>query len=145
MTINEKQDELIEEFEYLTDWVDKYEQIIQIGKELPLINDKFKQDKFLIKGCQSKVWLYPEFKDGRIYFTADSDAIISKGLVSLIVRVLSGFPPEDIRDADLYFIDRIGLKEHLSPTRSNGLVSMVKQIKLYAIAYSSAMAGKSFE
>lgn len=139
MTINEKQDELIEEFEFLTDWVDKYENIIQIGKELPLIDEQYKQDKYLIKGCQSKVWLYPELRDGRIYFTADSDAIISKGLVSLIVRVLSGFTPAEIRDSDLYFIDRIGLKEHLSPTRSNGLLSMVKQIKLYAIAYDSAL------
>lgn len=140
MTINDKQEELIEEFEYLTDWVDKYENIIQIGKELPLISEKYKEDKYLIKGCQSKVWLYPELKDGQLYFTADSDAIISKGLVSLIIRVLSGFSPAEIRNADLYFIDRIGLKEHLSPTRSNGLLSMVKQIKLYAIAYDSAMA-----
>lgn len=142
MTINEKQDELIEEFEFLTDWVDKYEQIIQLGKELPLIDEQHKQDKYLIKGCQSKVWLYPEFKDGRILFSADSDAIISKGLVSLIVNVLSGFSPEEIRNADLYFIDRIGLKEHLSPTRSNGLLAMVKQIKLYAIAYDAALVKK---
>ncbi len=142
MTINEKQDELIEEFEFLTDWVDKYEQIIQLGKELPLIDEQHKQDKYLIKGCQSKVWLYPEFKDGRILFSADSDAIISKGLVSLIVNVLSGFSPEEIRNADLYFIDRIGLKEHLSPARSNGLLAMVKQIKLYAIAYDAALVKK---
>ncbi len=142
MTINEKQDELIEEFEYLTDWVDKYENIIQIGKELPLIDEQYKQDKYLIKGCQSKVWLYPELRDGRVYFTADSDAIISKGLVSLIVKVLSGFSPTEIRNADLYFIDRIGLKEHLSPTRSNGLLSMVKQIKLYAIAYDSSLLNR---
>ena len=137
MTINDKQDELIEEFEFLTDWVDKYEYIIQEAKDLPVIDPEYKQDKYLIKGCQSRVWLYPEYKDGRIYFTADSDAIISKGLVSLIVRVLSGFTPEEIRNADLYFIDKIGLKEHLSPTRSNGLVAMVKQIKLYAIALDS--------
>ena len=137
MTINDKQDELIEEFEFLTDWVDKYEYIIQEAKELPVIDPEYKQDKYLIKGCQSRVWLYPEYKDGRVHFTADSDAIISKGLVSLIVRVLSGFTPEEIRNADLYFIDKIGLKEHLSPTRSNGLVAMVKQIKLYAIALDS--------
>ena len=143
MTINEKQDELIDEFEFLTDWVDKYENIIQLGKDLPLIAEEYKQDKYLIKGCQSKVWLYPEFKDGKIYFTADSDAIISKGLVSLIISVLSGYTPAEIKNADLYFIDRIGLKEHLSPTRSNGLVAMVKQIKLYAIAYDSALSGKS--
>lgn len=137
MTINEKQDELVDEFEFLTDWVDKYEQIIQIGKELPLIKDEYKEDKYLIKGCQSRVWLYPELKEGKVYFTADSDAIISKGLVSLIVRVLTGHSPKEIRDAELYFIDKIGLKEHLSPTRSNGLLAMVKQIKLYALAYSS--------
>ncbi|MGX5689297.1 SufE family protein [Arcticibacter tournemirensis] len=142
MTINEKQDELIEDFEFLTDWVDKYEQIIQLGKELPLIDEQYKQDKYLIKGCQSKVWLYPEFKEGRIFFSADSDAIISKGLVSLIINVLSGFSPEEIMNADLYFIDRIGLKEHLSPTRSNGLLAMVKQIKLYAIAYDAALVKK---
>jgi cysteine desulfuration protein SufE len=137
MTINDNQDELIEEFEFLTDWVDKYEYIIQEAKELPAIDSKYKQDKYLIRGCQAKVWLYPELRDGKIYFTADSDAIISKGLVSLIVRVLSGFSPEEIRHANLYFIDRIGLKEHLSPTRSNGLLAMVKQIKLYAIAFDS--------
>lgn len=140
MTINEKQDELIEEFEFLTDWVDKYEHIITSAKELPLIGEEYKQDKYLIKGCQSKVWLYPEMKDGKIYFTADSDAIISKGLVNLIVQVLSGYSPAQIMDADLYFIDRIGLKEHLSPTRSNGLLSMLKQIKMYAFAYNSLKA-----
>lgn len=141
MTINEKQDELIEEFEFLTDWVDKYEHIITSAKELPLIGEEYKQDKYLIKGCQSKVWLYPEMKkDGKIYFTADSDAIISKGLVNLIVQVLSGYSPSQIMDADLYFIDRIGLKEHLSPTRSNGLLSMLKQIKMYAFAYNSLKA-----
>jgi cysteine desulfuration protein SufE len=143
MTINEKQDELIEEFEFLTDWVDKYEYIIQEAKELPVIDSQYKQDKYLIKGCQSRVWLFPEFREGKIYFTADSDAIISKGLVSLIVRVLSGFSPEEIRNADLYFIDRIGLKEHLSPTRSNGLLAMVKQIKLYAIALDTVKNAQS--
>ena len=138
MTINQKQDELIEEFEFLTDWMDKYEYIIQEAKGLPRIDPAYKLDKYLIKGCQSKVWLFPELKDdGKLYFTADSDAIISKGLVSLIVRVLSGFTPEEIRKSELYFIDRIGLKEHLSPTRSNGLLAMVKQIKLYAIALES--------
>lgn len=140
MTINEKQDELIDEFEFLTDWVDKYEHIITSAKELPLIDEKYKQDEYLIKGCQSKVWLYPEMKDGKIYFTADSDAIISKGLVNLIVQVLSGYSPSEILDAELYFIDRIGLKEHLSPTRSNGLLSMLKQIKMYAFAYNSIKA-----
>jgi len=138
MTINEKQDELIEEFEFLSDWMDKYEQIIEEAKELPEMDPALKQDKYLIKGCQSKVWLYPEFKEGKLYFQADSDAIISKGLVGLIVRVLSGFTPQEIQNANLYFIDKIGLKEHLSPTRSNGLLAMVKQIKLYAIALASA-------
>ncbi|WP_207533281.1 SufE family protein [Desertivirga arenae] len=138
MTINEKQDELVEEFEFLSDWMDKYEHIIGEAKELPEMQEDLKQDKYIIKGCQSKVWLYPEYKDGKLYFKADSDAIISKGLVGLIVRVLSGYTPEEIQTADLYFIDKIGLKEHLSPTRSNGLLAMVKQIKLYALALSTA-------
>lgn len=137
MTINEKQDELIEEFEFLTDWVDKYEHIIVSAKELPIIDEKYKEDQYLIKGCQSKVWLYPEMKGDKVYFTADSDAIISKGLVNLVVQVLSGYTPEEIVNADIYFIDKIGLKEHLSATRSNGLLSMLKQIKLYALAYMS--------
>jgi len=138
MTINEKQDELIDDFAFLTDWMDKYEYIIRLGKELPVIDAKYKQDKYLIKGCQSQVWLHAELKDGRVYYTADSDAIISKGLVSLIIQVLSGYTPREIIDSNLYFIDEIGLKEHLSPTRSNGLVSMVKQMKLYAVAFDSA-------
>ena len=137
MTINEKQDELIAEFEFLNDWMDKYEHIIEEAKELPAMDSSLKQDQYIIKGCQSTVWLYPQFNDGKLSFLADSDAIISKGLVALIVRVLSGHSPEEIRDADLYFIDKIGLKEHLSPTRSNGLLAMVKQIKLYAIALAS--------
>jgi cysteine desulfuration protein SufE len=131
MTINEIQDELIEDFSF---YQEKYEYIIQLGKELPLIKEEYKQDQFIIKGCQSKVWLYPELKEGKLYFTADSDAIITKGLVSLMVKVLSGHTPKEIVDTDLYFIDNIGLKEHLSPTRANGLLSMVKQMKLYAIA-----------
>lgn len=138
MTINEKQDELIAEFEYLTDWMDKYEYIIQEARELPVIDPAYKKDEYLIRGCQSRVWLYAELKDGRLYFTADSDAVISKGLVSLIVRVLSGFTPAEIRRAELYFIDRIGLREHLSPTRSNGLLAMVRQMKLYAVALDTA-------
>ncbi|GGH13533.1 Fe-S metabolism protein SufE [Sphingobacterium alkalisoli] len=134
MTINETQDELIEDFSFYQDWMEKYEYIIQLGKELPLIKEEYKQDQFIIKGCQSKVWLYPELKEGKLYFTADSDAVITKGLVSLMVKVLSGHTPKEIVDTDLYFIDNIGLKEHLSPTRANGLLSMVKQMKLYAIA-----------
>jgi len=134
MTINETQDELIADFSFFEDWMSKYEYIIQLGKELPLIDAQYKTDQYLIKGCQSKVWLHADFKDGLIQFTADSDAIITKGLVSLMVKVLSGHSPEEIAASDLYFIDQIGLKEHLSPTRANGLLSMVKQMKLYAIA-----------
>lgn len=134
MTINQIQDELISDFAFFDDWMSKYEYIIQLGKDLPLINEEYKTDQFLIKGCQSQVWLHAEFKDGIIYYTADSDAIITKGLVSLMVKVLSGHTPAEIVASDLYFIDQIGLKEHLSPTRANGLVSMVKQMKLYAIA-----------
>ncbi|HLS38393.1 MAG TPA: SufE family protein [Sphingobacterium bovisgrunnientis] len=134
MTINEIQDELIEDFAFYGDWMEKYEYIIQLGKEVDLIDEQYKTDQFIIKGCQSKVWLYPELVDGKVIFKADSDAIITKGLVSLMVKVLSGHTPKEIADADLYFIDQIGLKEHLSPTRANGLLSMVKQMKLYAIA-----------
>lgn len=134
MTINEIQDELIEDFAFYSDWMEKYEYIIQLGKELPLIEEQYKQDQYIIKGCQSKVWLYPELRDGKLYFSADSDAVITKGLVSLMVKVLSGHSPKEILGSDLYFIDQIGLKEHLSPTRANGLLSMVKQMKLYALA-----------
>lgn len=134
MTINEIQDELIEDFSFYQDWMEKYEYIIQLGKEVPLIKEEYKTDNYIIKGCQSKVWLYPELQDGKVHFTADSDAIITKGLVSLMVKVLSGRTPQEIAQADLYFIDEIGLKDHLSPTRANGLLSMVKQMKLYAVA-----------
>ncbi|RKO69269.1 SufE family protein [Sphingobacterium puteale] len=134
MTINEIQNELIEDFAFFTDWMEKYEYIIQLGKEVPLIDEQYKTEEYIIKGCQSKVWLYPEVKDGKVYFTADSDAIITKGLVSLMVKVLSGYTAKEIVDADLYFVDEIGLKEHLSPTRANGLLSMIKQMKLYALA-----------
>ncbi len=134
MTINEIQNELIEDFAFFTDWMEKYEYIIQLGKEVPLIDEQYKTEEYIIKGCQSKVWLYPDVKDGRVYFTADSDAIITKGLVSLMVKVLSGHTAKEIVDADLYFVDEIGLKEHLSPTRANGLLSMIKQMKLYALA-----------
>ena len=137
MSIKEIQDELIEDFAFYTDWMEKYEYIIQLGKELPAIDDSYRQDQYIIKGCQSKVWLYPELQDGKIFFKADSDALITKGLVSLMVKVLSGHTPKEILDTELYFIDEIGLKEHLSPTRANGLLSMVKQMKLYAIALQS--------
>jgi cysteine desulfuration protein SufE len=135
MTIKEQQDEIIADFELFGDWMDKYEYIIQLGKDLPLIDPQYKIDENLIRGCQSRVWMHAEFKDGKIFFTADSDAIITKGLVSLVIQVLSGHTPKEIVDAQLYFIDAIGLSSHLSPTRSNGLLSMVKQIKLYALGY----------
>jgi len=138
MTINEIQDELIEEFSLFSDWMEKYEHIIQMGKELPLIDEKYKTEENIIKGCQSRVWLHADFKDGRVYFTADSDAIITKGLVGMVIRVLSDHTPAEITAADLYFVDKIGLKEHLSVTRSNGLVSMIKQMKMYALALKAA-------
>ena len=137
MTINEIQDELIADFSFFDDWMAKYEYIIQLGKELPLIDEQFKKDGYLIKGCQSKVWLHADYQDGQVVFTADSDAIITKGLVALMVKVLSGHTPQKIVESDLYFIDQIGLQEHLSPTRANGLLSMVKQMKLYAAALNA--------
>lgn len=137
MTINEQQDEIIEEFELFSDWMDKYENIIDMGKELPLIDTQYKIPENLIKGCQSSVWLHPEYVAGKILFTADSDAIITKGLISMMVRVLSGHTPQEIIDADLYFINTIGLQNHLSPNRSNGLLSMLKQMKMYAVAFKS--------
>jgi cysteine desulfuration protein SufE len=134
MSIKEEQDAIIEDFSFFTDWMDKYEYIIQLGKELPLIEEQYKTEHNLIKGCQSRVWLHAEFNDGKLLFTADSDAIITKGLVGMVIRVLSGHSPKEIVDAEIYFIDAIGLKDHLSATRSNGLLSMLKQIKLYALA-----------
>ena len=129
--------EIEEEFELFgDDWEGKYEHLIELGKSLPLIDPKYKTDDRIIKGCQSRVWMHSELKDGKVYFTADSDAIITKGMVALMVRVLSGQKPEDIVQADLGFIDRIGLKEHLSPTRANGLVAMIRQMKLDALALS---------
>jgi len=137
MTIQEIQEEIISDFSVMGSWEDKYEYIIQLGKELPLIAEEFKTPDNLIKGCQSRVWLHTELKDGKLIFTADSDAVITKGLVSLMIYVLSGHTPQDIASADIYFIDAIGLSSHLSPTRSNGLLSMLKQMKLYAIAYQA--------
>jgi len=137
MTINEIQEEIILEFSVFDDWMDKYEYLIDLGKELSPFDEKNRTDQNLIDGCQSKVWLNAELVDGKIVFTADSDAIITKGIISLLIRVLSGQTPEDIINSDLYFIDKIGLNQHLSPTRSNGLMSMIKQIKLYAMAYNS--------
>jgi cysteine desulfuration protein SufE len=139
MTMNEVQQEIVEEFEVFEDWLDKYNYLIEISKSLPVIDARYKTPEFLIEGCQSKVWLKSELEDGKIVFTADSDAIITKGIIALLVRVMSNRQPGEILDNDLFFIDRIGLKENLSPTRSNGLVSMVKQMKLYALAYQTKM------
>ena len=136
-SIAEKQNDLVESFSLFEDWTDKYEVIIGMGKDLEVLDEQYKIDENLIKGCQSKVWLHAEMADGKLYFQADSDAIITKGLVSMFVNLFSGQPPQDILDADLSFIDKIGLKEHLSPTRSNGLLSMVKQMKFYALAFST--------
>lgn len=135
--IEAKEQEIIEGFSLFDDWMDKYEHIISLGKELPLIADEDKTDDLLIKGCQSRVWLHAKMEDGKVIFTADSDAIITKGIINLLISVLSNQSPDDIVNSDLKFIDQIGLKEHLSPTRSNGLVSMVKQMKLYALAFKT--------
>lgn len=138
MSIEETEKELVEEFALFDDWMGKYEYIIDLGKDVPMIDEKYKDENHLIKGCQSKVWLHSEMKDGHIYYTADSDAMITKGLVAMVVSVLSGHTPEEILNAKLGFIDQIGLQEHLSPTRANGLLSMVKQIKLDATAHALA-------
>ncbi len=137
MTINELQDKIVGDFSLFDDWMDKYNLLIDIGKELPVIDPKFKVKDFLIEGCQSKVWLHPEYDGGIISFTADSDAIITRGIVALLIKVLSNRTPGEILSADLYFIEKIGLRQNLSPTRSNGLLSMVRQIKLYAMAYNA--------
>jgi len=137
MTIKEIQEEIIDEFSMFDDWMGRYEYIIDLGKSLPLIDASYKLDENLIKGCQSKVWLYSELKNDQLIFTADSDAILTKGIVALLLRVFSNQKAADILAADTNFIDEIGLKEHLSPTRANGLVAMVKQIKMYAIAYQA--------
>ena len=136
-TINEIQDEVIEEFSQFDDWMDKYALLIDLGNSLPPLEEKFRTPENLIEGCQSRVWLEADYRDGRIFFKADSDAIIVKGIVALLIRVLSGHTPDEILSADLYFIPKIGLTEHLSPTRSNGLLSMVKQMRMYALAYKT--------
>lgn len=135
MTINEAQDEVIEEFSDFTDWMDKYQLLIDLGNEQEPLDNKYKTESNLIDGCQSRVWLQADYVGGKIIFTAESDALIVKGIIALLIRVLSGHTPQEILAADLYFIDKIGLKEHLSPTRSNGLLAMVKQIRMYALAY----------
>ncbi|MDP4600592.1 MAG: SufE family protein [Polaribacter sp.] len=139
MTIKEIQEEIIDEFSMFDDWMQRYEYIIELGKSVPLIDSKYKLDENLIKGCQSKVWLFSELENDTVNFTADSDAILTKGIAALLLRVYSGQKPADILAADTDFIDQIGLKEHLSPTRANGLVSMIKQIKMYAIAQQSKL------
>ena len=138
MTINEIQDEIIDEFSGLDDWMDKYQLLMDLGNEQEPLDEKYKIESNLIDGCQSRVWLQADYVDGKINFTAESDALIVKGIVALLIRVLSGHTPQEILDADLYFIEKIGLKEHLSPTRSNGLLAMVKQMRVYALAFSSA-------
>jgi cysteine desulfuration protein SufE len=136
-TIKEKQNEIIEEFALFDEWMDKYEHIIELGKDLPIIKKEYKVEENLIKGCQSKVWLYAELNDNKIVFSADSDAIITKGIIGLVIRVFSNHTPKEIAESELFFIDQIGLQEHLSPTRSNGLLAMVKQIKMYSIAFQA--------
>ena len=136
--MKEIEQELISEFELFDDWMDKYNYIIELGKELPMIDAQYKTPEYLIDGCQSQVWLHAELRDGQVFFTADSDAIITKGIVNLLIRVLSGRTPQEIIDNDLSYLDAIGLKERLSPTRSNGLASMIKQVKMYAIAFKAS-------
>lgn len=139
MSIQELQEEIVDEFSMFDDWMQRYEYMIELGKSLPLIDEKYKVDENIIKGCQSKVWVHAQMNDDKIVFTADSDAIITKGIIAILIRVFSGQHPKDIIDADTGFIDQIGLKEHLSPTRANGLVSMIKQLKMYAIAYQTQL------
>ncbi|MBO0591397.1 SufE family protein [Cellulophaga sp. E16_2] len=137
MSIKEIQNDIVDEFSMFDDWMQRYEYMIDLGKSLPLIEAQYKTDDNIIKGCQSKVWVHADLKDNKLVFTADSDAIITKGIIAILIRAFSNQKPKDIMDADTAFIDEIGLKEHLSPTRANGLVSMIKQIKLYAIAYQT--------
>lgn len=137
MSIVEIENQIIEEFSVFEDWLDKYNYLIEMAKDLPKIDEKYKVDQYLITGCQSRVWLHAENIDGKVFFTADSDAVITKGIVNLLIKVLSGQSASDVVDTDLDFIDKIGLREHLSPTRSNGLNSMIKQMKLYALVYKT--------
>ena len=137
MTIEEIQNQIVEDFSDLDDWMDKYQLLIDLGGELEPLDAKYKTEQNLIDGCQSRVWLQCDYNDGKLFFLADSDALIVKGIIALLIRVVSGHTPAEIRDTQLFFIDSIGLKDHLSPTRSNGLLAMVKQIKAYAVAYAS--------
>ncbi|MCK9422724.1 MAG: SufE family protein [Bacteroidales bacterium] len=143
MTITETEEQIVSEFSAFDDWLDKYNILVEMGKSLPKIDSQYKTDPYLITGCQSKVWLHAVLVEGKIVFTADSDAIITNGIVNLLLRVLSNHTPDDILNAKLEFIDQIGLKEHLSPTRSNGLSNMMKQMKLYALAFKTKLSGKS--
>jgi cysteine desulfuration protein SufE len=138
-TINEVQEEIVEEFSLFDDWMQRYEYMIELGKSLPLIDKQFKTDDNIIKGCQSKVWVHADLEEDKLVFTADSDAIITKGIIAILIRVFSHQHPDAILEADTSFIDKIGLKEHLSPTRANGLVSMIKQLKMYAIAFKTQL------
>ena len=138
MNIKEIQQNIIEDFSMFDDWMDRYAMLIEMGKECPIIDDQYRNDQYLINGCQSRVWLHAELKDGKVYYTADSDAVITKGIIYLLIKVFSGQTPADILAADLSFLDEIGLKEHLSPTRSNGLLSMLKQMLLYAEAFKQS-------
>ena len=140
MSIKDVQEEIVEEFSMFEDWEERYQYMIDLGKSLPLIDDQFKTEDHLIKGCQSRVWVHADLVDNKVNFTADSDAIITKGIIAILIRVFSNQTPKDILEADTDFIDEIGLKEHLSPTRANGLLSMVKQLKLYALAFQSKLA-----
>ena len=140
MTINEQQDEIIEEFSQFDDWMDRYQLLIDMGEEQAPLDEADKTDANLIDGCQSRVWLQCDYEDGKLVFTADSDALIVKGIIALLIRVLSGHTPTEIMDTDLYFVEKIGLKDHLSPTRSNGLLAMIKQIRMYALAYKTKEA-----
>lgn len=139
MAIETIQEDIISEFEVFDDWLDKYNYLIELSNDLPIMDPRFKTNEYLINGCQSKVWLKADLEDGKVKFTADSDAIITKGIVSLLIRVLSGYEPKEILNVELFFIDRIGLRENLSPTRSNGLLAMVKKMKLYALAYQTKL------
>jgi len=139
VSINDIQNEIIDEFSMFEDWEERYQYMIDLGKDLPLIEAQYKTDSNIIKGCQSKVWVHAELKDDKIFFTADSDAIITKGIIAILIRVFSNQRPKDISEANTDFIEKIGLKDHLSPTRANGLVSMIKQLKMYAIAYQTQL------
>lgn len=143
MTINEIQDQIVEEFSDFEDWMDKYQLLIDLGNEQQPLDEKYKTEQNLIEGCQSRVWLQANAIDGKIIFQAESDALIVKGIIALLIKVLSGHTPDEILNSDLYFIDKIGLKEHLSPTRSNGLLSMVKQIRMYALVFKAKESGRS--